>query len=82
MNIKLKCVCRHAGIQCEVIQGITKAAGYSIGQTLSYSSAYGSWVAVKIDSLWRLVDLNFAARHQTGGCRGEWELIDDNGQVC
>ena len=39
------------------------------------------WTAVVVDNEWRFVDVNFAARNESGGDPGSWELIDDNGKA-
>ena len=38
-----------------------------------------TWAAVLIDDVWRLVDVNWGARHVIGGGTGDWVLVDNNG---
>ena len=48
---------------------------------MSTVSAEGtsSWAAVLIDDVWRLVDVNWGARHMVGGGSDGWVLVDNNG---
>ena len=39
-----------------------------------------SWAAVLVDGIWRLIDVNWGARHVTGGDSSDWILVDNNGE--
>ena len=39
-----------------------------------------SWAAVLVDGIWRLIDVNWGARHVTGSDSGDWILVDNNGE--
>ena len=70
-----------ACLECKIITGAVKAAGYELGHEVDFEGTKNDWVVVKLDGNWRIVDLLFASMSQTGGEHGEWELIDDNGKV-
>ena len=38
-----------------------------------------TWAAILIDDVWRLVDVNWGARHMVGGGTSDWVLVDNNG---
>ena len=67
-------------MQTHVIEGkVRTKVAIDADEALTDGHA-NDWVAVVVDGEWRLVDVMFAARSQSTD-PGDWELIDDNGQV-
>jgi len=60
----------YAGLQCEVIDGYSKGAGYRPGMRLQGNAFRNQWTAVWVDEAWRFVNCNWGARHVTGSVGG------------
>ena len=73
---------RLGGVHAHIIEGHVRVAP-SLGESVAkLNEGYMNyWVAVVIDDEWRLIDIFFAASRQRQRERGDWELIDDNGEV-
>ena len=68
---------RYAELKCKKIQGLVKASGYEIGNSVSKEESESTWAAVLINNVWRLVDVNFGATCVNDPNSGEWILLDD-----
>lgn len=54
-----KALCKKMNLTCEVIAGYSKGYGYQAGKP--FTEADHAWNAVKIDSVWQLIDVTWAA---------------------
>ena len=57
-----KCLCDHAGIPCEIINGYGRGDLYRMGNNFHTNH---SWNAVWLDSTWQLVDVTWASGYFT-----------------
>ena len=73
---------RIGGVHAHIIEGHVRVPP-SLGESgAKLNEGYMNyWVAVAIDDEWRLIDVFFAASRQRQREHGDWELIDDNGEV-
>ena len=70
---------RTANIRSRKLRGYVKGEGVQPGEELNETQT-GSYAAVLLNKEWRFVDVHWGSRHVTGGSKGNWELIDDNGK--
>jgi hypothetical protein len=52
-------MCRKLNLNCQIVRGYSKGYGYKSGQ--AFTSPEHAWNAVKIDSMWYLVDVTWAS---------------------
>ena len=72
--------CRCGGVPFYVIEGKVRIEATLVADEEPKKDYTNRWVAVVIKDEWRLVDVMFAARGKFTG-PGNWELVDNNGQV-
>lgn len=65
-----KRLCSYAGLYCEVIQGLSKGAGYRPGMRIEGDKFRNSWTAVNISGSWSFINCNWGARHVKGHVKG------------
>ncbi len=62
----LKEMCRWAGIECRMIPGHARGAGYSVFDPENTNDENHAWNAVRIDDRWWLIDVTWDAGHVEG----------------
>lgn len=70
-----KRLCGYAGLRCKLIDGVSKAAGYKPGMSLS--KFRNQWTAVYVDDAWRFVNCNWGARHAKNSCEDLIYEVDE-----
>ncbi|OWF35614.1 hillarin-like isoform X1 [Mizuhopecten yessoensis] len=70
-----KRLCSYAGLHCEVIQGLSKGAGYKPGMRMDNDKFRNSWTAVFIEGSWCFINCNWGARHVKGHDKDEKDVI-------
>ncbi|XP_060608314.1 uncharacterized protein LOC132760351 isoform X2 [Ruditapes philippinarum] len=70
-------LCRKAGLQCAVIKGYVKAAGYEPGNTIVPEA---SWTAVHVECGWQLVHPFWICRALYGHNLGGWVKVEEDGK--
>ena len=70
-----KCLCDHAGITCEIINGYGRGDFHKVGNNFRTNHA---WNAVLIDSSWYLVDVTWASGYFTYNSNQFVQHFDDH----
>ncbi|XP_053384822.1 lim and transglutaminase domain protein ltd-1-like [Mercenaria mercenaria] len=71
-------LCRKAGLQCAIVRGHVKAAGYEPGDE---ELPVGSWNAVYVESGWQIIHALWICRAVFGHNTGGWIKVEQDGKT-
>ncbi|XP_050400017.2 hillarin [Patella vulgata] len=73
-------LCRAARLPCVIVRGKGKSLDYEVGDQ-DFTNLNSRWTAVYVDGSWRLVHPLWSFRAVAGFSKGNWILIEDEGQA-
>ncbi|KAK6180468.1 hypothetical protein SNE40_012616 [Patella caerulea] len=73
-------LCRAAGLPCVIVKGKGKSLNYEVGDQ-DFTNLNSQWTAVYVDKSWRLVHPLWSFRAVTGFSKGNWTMIEKEGQA-
>ena len=61
-----------AGMKSIVVEGLVKGSNYKIGMRgMNSDTSFGRWAIIRVDGIWRIIDVHWGSRHTTGGSDGK-----------